>query len=150
MEYMDFKNWIEFAGPYASLPSGGVATLVPACARFFHGVLCLVLHMIGVLGLGVDVYFCGRPEFITYKSIWWRLGYYMVAMTFQRFMYYTPWCISDAAVIACGLGYNGTNNGTHSWDRIMNIGVLGIELHSSSCIQMMAHWNHSIHMWLKN
>jgi hypothetical protein len=82
MEYMDFKNWIEFAGPYASLPRGGLTTLVPAVTRLGHGVLCLALHLAGALGLGLDVYFCGRPEFQEYGNIVSRHIYYNAAMTF--------------------------------------------------------------------
>lgn len=85
LEYMDFKNWIEFAGPYADQPKGDFTTLVPAVTRFGHGVLCLVIHLVGVLGLGLDAYFCGRPEFHEYGTIFHRLAYYNMGMFFLRF-----------------------------------------------------------------
>lgn len=49
-------------------------------------------------------------------------------------MYYSPWCFSDAAMIACGLAYNGTEKGTHAWDYIVNIYILDLEFYSASCI----------------
>jgi len=64
-------------------------------------------------------------------------------------MYYSPWCLSDAAMISCGLSYNGTKKGKHCWDRIVNIYILDLEIYSGSCIQMMAFWNHTVHLWLK-
>ena len=51
-------------------------------------------------------------------------------MTCQRFLYYIPWCITDGAVIASGLGYNGKdkNTGENLFDRILNVHMLEIEL----------------------
>jgi lysophospholipid acyltransferase len=64
-------------------------------------------------------------------------------------MYYSPWLLSDAAMISCGLAYAGNKDGKISWDRIINIRIIDLEINSSSCIQMMAHWNHTVHLWLK-
>lgn len=65
-------------------------------------------------------------------------------------MYYSPWLLSDAAMISCGLAYEGKKeDGTVGWKRICNINIIDLEIRSSSCIQMMAHWNHTVHLWLK-
>jgi hypothetical protein len=29
---------------------------------------------------GIDVYFCGSEEFVTYKNVWMRIGYGFLAM----------------------------------------------------------------------
>jgi hypothetical protein len=52
-------------------------------------------------------------------------------MTGQRFMYYIPWCITDAANIACGISFNtyvldrGSKQAT--WDYIYAVEIMGIE-----------------------
>lgn len=55
-------------------------------------------------------------------------------MTSQRFLYYVPWCITDASVIACGLGYNGKDKTTNKnkYDRILSIYILEVELGTSA------------------
>jgi lysophospholipid acyltransferase len=59
-------------------------------------------------------------------------------MTNQRFLYYVPWKICDAAVIGCGLGYNGQDPKTkkQKFDRILNITVSEIEFGSSPSTMM--------------
>jgi len=61
------------------------------------------------LYLGFSIYFCGSPEYRTYKTFFHRCGFFLVAMTSQRLMYYTPWCFTDAGLIACGLAYEKTD-----------------------------------------
>mmetsp|Transcript_30249 Transcript_30249/g.46265 ORF Transcript_30249/g.46265 Transcript_30249/m.46265 type:complete len:217 (-) Transcript_30249:30-680(-) len=70
-------------------------------------------------------------------------------MTGQRMMYYVPWCFTEAACIACGLGYNGVVNNKILWDKIVCIEVLGVELTTTPLV-MMAKWNHATHLWLKH
>lgn len=52
-----------------------------------------------------------------------------MAMSNQRYLYYTPWCITDGAVIASGLGYNGKDEktGKDKFDRIISIYILEVE-----------------------
>ena len=56
--------------------------------------------------------------------------YYYIAMTSQRFQYYTAWCITDGSMIASGLGYNGQDPVTkeHKFDRIVSIVISEVEL----------------------
>ena len=53
-----------------------------------------------------------------------------MAMSNQRFLYYVPWCITDGATIASGLGYNGKDQktGRDLWDRVVNVYILEVEL----------------------
>ena len=75
--------------------------------------------------------------------------YYYIAMTIKRFFYYTPFCISNGAIIASGLGYNGIDkSGSHKWDKIVAIYIMGVET-SNSCMEMLKSWNHQVHLWLK-
>lgn len=107
IEYSHFKDWIEVSGQYKNLPRKG--TLKPALIRITHGLLCLGLHIFIVLVLGYSVYFCGSQEYIKYGNLFSRTIYYFIAMSGQRFMYYTPWCFSDASIIACGIAWDGHN-----------------------------------------
>mmetsp|Transcript_11453 Transcript_11453/g.19371 ORF Transcript_11453/g.19371 Transcript_11453/m.19371 type:complete len:248 (-) Transcript_11453:49-792(-) len=106
-----------------------------------------------VVGFGFEMSFCGSEEFVTYRSLPFRLFYYYMCMTAMKMMYYVPWCITDAACIACGLSYNGKKllGGVKrdTWDYIVGVYILGVELEGTP-LKMMANWNHQIHQWLKN
>lgn len=54
-------------------------------------------------------------------------------MSNQRYLYYTPWCITDASMIACGLGYNGIDEKVKKpkFDRINSIYILEVEFGTS-------------------
>lgn len=56
--------------------------------------------------------------------------YYYIAMTSQRFQYYTAWCITDGAMIASGLGFDGYDPVTKQakFDRIISIDISEVEL----------------------
>ena len=69
--------------------------------------MSVAIHL-GFLLSGFSVFYCGKPEFLQYKTVWHRIAYYNLAMTGQRFMYYIPWLVNDAGSIASGLAYNGT------------------------------------------
>ena len=94
----------------------------------------MAYNLISIVGFGLNIYFCGSKEFVNYKNWFWRVGFYWLAMTGQRFMYYSVWCLSDAALIACGIAYNGKQNGNNLWDRIYNIGIIDLEINSTSCV----------------
>ena len=140
-------------GAYADAPRGltaGWATFIPAMMKLAEGVLCLAIHLAFVTGLGFSVYFCGTAEYQKSGNWGWRFIYYNAAMTGQRFMYYTPWCINDAAMISCGLAYNGpAKDGGYTWDRIVNIYVWSLET-AATPVKMMGFWNHQISVWLNN
>lgn len=76
--------------------------------------------------------FCGTPEYASY-SFPYKVAYYYIAMTSQRFLYYAGWCITDGAIIASGLGYEGKDpkSGKESFDRIYSIKISNVELELS-------------------
>jgi lysophospholipid acyltransferase len=144
VEYSDFKNWIEISGQYKNMPRSG--TLFPSLWRLLNGLMCLAIHIVFTMILGYSVYFCGSEEYLKHGNLAMRFVYYFIAMTGQRFMYYTPWCLSDASGISCGISYQDS---TKTWDRIVNIYVIALET-SGTPIEMMKFWNHQIHQWLKH
>ena len=147
LEYVDYVNWINFAGKYADMPRGDFTTVVPCLTRMLHGFVCMFVHLFIVVVLGMPVEWVGEKEFVTYKTIFHRILYYNVSMYGMRLMYYSPWCLSDASMIGCGLAYDGKENGKPSWEGIYNVKIIALET-ASSCIQMMAIWNHTVHLWL--
>jgi len=101
----------------------------------------------------MSVYFAGTPEFANYGNWFTKFIFYYIGMTGQRLMYYTPWCLTEAACIACGISYNGTQkeNGklVKKWDAVWCAEILGCELAYTPLI-IMSKWNHGTHLWLKN
>jgi hypothetical protein len=65
-----------------------------------------------------------------------------------RFFYYGPFKITNGAVIAAGLSYNGSENGKNKWDKINSMEIIGFEC-STSIVDALRGWNHQIHLWLK-
>lgn len=64
--------------------------------------------------------------------------YYYMAMTAQKFLYYTPWCVTDGGMIACGLGYNGYDEKKkkHLFDRLVSIDIIGLETATSVTVMI--------------
>ena len=74
----------------------------------------MALHLVFVVVLGFKTSFCGTEEYQTSGNLPYRIFYYFMAMTGQRFMYYTGWCMSDAGCIACGISYQDLNSSEKS------------------------------------
>lgn len=55
-------------------------------------------------------------------------------MTGRKFLYYTPWCLTDSAMIASGISYNGVDPKTKSplFDKVISVFVIGIETGTST------------------
>jgi len=69
--------------------------------------------------------------------LWKRIIFFNVAMTGKRFFYYTPFMISNGAMVACGLSYNGLNSqAEHKWDKIVGVYLMGVET-ADSCMTML-------------
>ena len=108
----------------------------------------------GVYVVG-DIYMpmttCWSKEFLEY-SFPYRIFYYFVSLSFKRYFYYSPFCISTGAVVASGLGYNGVKKvgekEEHRWDKIVSIYIFELETMTSP-IDGMRYWNHMVHIWLK-
>lgn len=112
-----------------------------------EGVACLAVFLI------VSNYFfvehCYTKEYASY-DISTRFLYYNIAMTFKRFFYYAPFCFTTGAVVASGLGYNGTKvvknekgekEIEHKWDKIVGIYIYELET-SANAVEMLRYWNH--------
>ena len=115
--------------------------------------LYMSIHLFIVMGLNMSIHFCGTKEFITYKTFLHRLAYYFIAMTGQKYMYYSPWGLTDAAMRVCGISYDGyiiDDKGQKilSWDRITSNYIWKLET-GTTPVEMMGLWNHQIHKWLK-
>jgi hypothetical protein len=54
----------------------------------------------------------------------------------------------EAGPIACGLSYNGEEDGAHKHDRIRSVNVWKLET-SLKVKDFLANWNISVHEWLK-
>ena len=71
-------------------------------------------------------------------------------MQFRKFMFYTPWCLLDSALISSGIAYDSQNGKkSPTWDRICSVYVWALEMNPSPP-QKMVYWNHTVHLWLKN
>jgi hypothetical protein len=68
-----------------------------------------------------------------------QVVYYYIAMTSQRFLYYTPWCLTDSAMIACGISYDGEDEKTKSpkFYKIVQVHILEVELGTSPATMMI-------------
>lgn len=82
LEFSDYKNFIEFTGVYSTMPRGNLETLKPALTRYVNGLCCMFFNIFGCAILKYDLYFCGSKEFIEYKTIFHRISYFWIAMTF--------------------------------------------------------------------
>lgn len=155
-EFKDFKDFMELTGHYKDMPIGmnSMAAFVPAMKNLLGGIACIILHVVIVMQ-GFTVSFCGTKEYITYKNFPARVAYYYIAMTSQRFMYYVPWKLTDAATVASGLAYSKTfkdkqgNVTGYEYERIVSIYLISLET-GATCIKMMADWNHTVHLWLNH
>ena len=111
--------------------------------------LATAFGCLGVFVLG-DMHFpmpiCWSQTFLE-MPLQNRLIYYFISLTFKRFFYYSPFCISTGAIVASGLGYNGAKvsedgkKKIHKWDKIVSIFIYEIETMTSP-IDGMRYWNH--------
>ena len=109
IEFSDFKAWIELSGNYKKMPVGGMkgtATIIPSLTKLAIGFVCMGVFIGFTEFLGFSIQFCGTKEYVTCGSLLYKIFYFFMAMTGQRFFYYSPWSFSDAGVTACGISYN--------------------------------------------
>ena len=107
-EFSDYLNWIERKKDYATMPTKGYSSIVASISRMFQAIMCVALCLVLEDKLGFDMKLCGMKDFLTYRNFWWRNIFFIIAIFGQRFVAYAVWCFSDAAMIACGVSYNGT------------------------------------------
>ena len=85
-EFSDYKNWIELAGQYRTLPTGlinGFQSLAPALTRVSHAFYCIVINIIVALA-GFDSAYPASKEF-SEGNFLYNVFYYNIAMTGRRF-----------------------------------------------------------------
>ena len=99
-EFSDYKRFIERTDEYKDIPS----PLIPSLMWLATGFGCLGVYIVG------DIYFpmttCWSQQFLEF-TFPYRIFYYFVALTFKRYFYYSPFCMTTGAIVASGLGYNG-------------------------------------------
>lgn len=79
-----------------------------------------------------------------------RIAYLWALSVAYRTRYYAAWCISDAACIQSGLGYNGmTKDGKIKWDRVSNVHALRVEL-AQNARGIFGSWNINTSKWLRH
>ncbi|KAK0738326.1 MBOAT, membrane-bound O-acyltransferase family-domain-containing protein [Schizothecium vesticola] len=78
------------------------------------------------------------------------LTLHMVPLT-ARTKYYGVWTLTEGACILAGLGYNGVDpsTGQVSWDRLVNIHPLNLEL-AQNTRAYLENWNVNTNRWLRN
>jgi len=83
--------------------ANGTESIIPALTRLCHAILFIVLN-VALLIAGFDADYCATEEFAKgpfVSNVW----FYVVAMQARKFMFFIPWCFTDAALIACGLAF---------------------------------------------
>lgn len=116
-EFSDYKRFIERKEEYSYVPS----PILPSLKVLAEGIFCLVVFL--VVSSSFSVMVCGTEEYAHIGGFGYRVFYYMVAMTGQRFFYYAPWLITSGAIVASGFGYNGRDNKHffHKWDKVVGV-----------------------------
>lgn len=120
----------------------------PAMKKLAVGLLWIFVHV----QLSAHFY----PEVLTeptYKEHGFLqrvLTLHMVPLT-ARTKYYGVWTLTEGACILAGLGYNGVDpsTGQVSWDRLVNIHPLNLEL-AQNTRAYLENWNINTNHWLRN
>ena len=148
MEYKDYIDYMELKGDYADMPCGtSMPTLVPSLLMLAKGYSFGLIKEFITSYLGFSVALCGSKEWANYKTFLHRFFHYNVAMTGQRFMYFSMFTLQECCFVSSGLGWNGVKDGANTWDKLPVV-ILKLVEFSTSPIQSMKGWNHATHLWL--
>jgi len=145
-EFSDYKRWIERTHEYANVPS----PIKPSLIVLGKSMACLITFVVSNNFFWME--YCWSDEYMTH-SLWYRILYYHIAMTFKRYFYYGPFMATTGAIVASGLGYNGKKKDdkdkeTHLWDKIVGIYIYEVETITSPP-EGFKYWNYQVHLWLK-
>lgn len=150
LEYRHFVDFIERKGIYEKMPSGvtgALSSVMPSVYRILLAWLFTACYL-GTEIIGLDAEFTGSKEFITHRTLLWRIGYMIIVALYHRFLFYVNWCLIDASMISCGINYNGKDeDGNDKWDRFLGVYILRCEL-ATSGVDYMHNWNISTQEWL--
>lgn len=150
-EFSDYKRFIERTAEYKKVPSPISASI----CQLAIGLCCLAVYT--VFGAYFPIAGCWSKEYAEEYSFAYKYLYFFLAMTGQRYFYYTPFSFSQGNIVASGFGYNGTkteldgveeHEKKHRWDKIVTVYIKLLET-SPSCIEHLRYWNHQVHLWLK-
>lgn len=134
-EFSDYKRWIERSHEYKDVPS----PIVPSLMWLGKGIACLALFTVVSPTFNIET--CYIESYVAFSYLY-RIVYFFLAMTFKRFFYYNPFCMTTGAIVASGLGYNGkTKEGGEKWDTVIGVYVWELET-ALSPIEMLRFWNH--------
>eukprot|EP00770_Monocercomonoides_exilis_P011190 MONOS_11138.1-p1 / transcript=MONOS_11138.1 / gene=MONOS_11138 / organism=Monocercomonoides_exilis_PA203 / gene_product=lysophospholipid acyltransferase [EC:2.3.1.51 2.3.1.23 2.3.1.-] / transcript_product=lysophospholipid acyltransferase [EC:2.3.1.51 2.3.1.23 2.3.1.-] / location=Mono_scaffold00543:2070-3829(+) / protein_length=485 / sequence_SO=supercontig / SO=protein_coding / is_pseudo=false len=90
----------------------------------------------------VDVGFVFDKEFIS-QPFWRRVLKLHICMSWTRLRYYSAWCLTNAAMILAGAGFDG-----NSWENAMNVFVFRLEF-ARRPKAFIANWNCGTQRFLK-
>lgn len=105
----------------------------------------------------LDVSVILEPPAYFALPLWRRALLLYLAGTTTRWKYYFIWSVSEAALVASGLGFSGwsrkaTSSGgvqeVVSWKRAENCHIVGVELATSAALFAL-NWNVSVGTWLR-
>jgi len=138
-EFKDYKNFIEGKGLWAEkLPPRGI----PFLLSFLQCIACLMLFVFVGMHYSYTLYFTDEFASASLAEKYWMA---IAIGSCYRWKYYFAWCVAEAASIASGFGYRGSNgekNGERSvrWDRCKNVDIWETEF-PSSFAKIPANWN---------
>ena len=120
--------------------------ILPTLKSFFTSLCFFVVFMVVSSTYSIPTIF---TETFSSMNILQKVVYYFISMGGYRFRYYFIFTLIECNMQSCGLGYNGTKNGNHRWDRIVGCYWWGVESANSSQV-MFNKWNVCVHLWLKH
>jgi lysophospholipid acyltransferase len=135
-EYKTFSNYIKRKSVYAHLPS----PVLPSLVRLSQGLLLLSAY---ILTSSYFDPFYFTTEQAAGRSLLYKSAYLVGLYVCVEGKYFGGWKLSEAAIIASGLGYSGRD-----WDQCLSIEVWPM-WSSSDLKSMIDKWNISVTMWLR-
>jgi len=143
VDYIEFVNGRLFNDSYCNgqLPSTGKPTILT-----IGKTLPIILFVLAQTHFPPA--FLITMQFAEYP-FWKKLIVMYLTAALSRFKYYFGWGLADAACTACGIGYNGLENGKPTWNRCTPAYPLKVEF-ATNIRDCTTYWNVSTANWLKN
>ncbi|KAK1751651.1 MBOAT, membrane-bound O-acyltransferase family-domain-containing protein [Echria macrotheca] len=159
-DFVEYRRWLDcsmFDVPVAVDPAKKPPTRrkrkiprsgTPAMRKLIMGLAWLGLYV--KLSGPYDPNVLLSDKYAGYDFLKRVLVLHMVPFT-ARTKYYAVWTLTEGACILTGLGYNGVDpaTGKVSWDRLVNIKPMGVEL-AQNTRGYLENWNINTNKWLRN
>eukprot|EP00357_Protocruzia_adherens_P012722 CAMPEP_0114990034 /NCGR_PEP_ID=MMETSP0216-20121206/10546_1 /TAXON_ID=223996 /ORGANISM="Protocruzia adherens, Strain Boccale" /LENGTH=476 /DNA_ID=CAMNT_0002353113 /DNA_START=20 /DNA_END=1450 /DNA_ORIENTATION=+ len=141
-EYKDYEDTVYQRGAYTGCPLPILPSLFSLVYSFFCiGVMLTLMPRFPIEYLVTEEY--AEHDFL------YKVFYYTIAMIAWRYKYYVPWLMTQGAVQASGLGYNGYDKEKgHTFDKVVGCDPMGVELEINPRF-MIECWNTAVQVWLK-